>query len=194
MQQAANIPMIVHALRMCAQNGQIPAELHVNSQMRDLMAAGIAALDPKMAGIRKPVLKKFMGVKVVVNDAIPDNGIVVRPIHLLDRDDWLQAMQQEFQSRQEKPEETVVKTPATPERPSPAEMEELDITADDFIAAKPTSTTDVLLEAAVDCDNVRGVIVLEVRGMQNLYLRSNLPRWEVYGVLSASLTRVAQGE
>ena len=189
MEMAANIPAIIHALRqMTMQTGQIPAELHVNTQMRNLMAAGIAALDPKMAHMRKLVLKKFMGVKVVVNDAIPDNGIAVRPLHMMDREDWLSAMHDEFTAKAEKAEEK----PAS--LTSPDDMEKLDLTADDFVAGKPRTVTDVLIESMTSCDDVRGVIVLEVRGMENVYLRSNMSRFETFGVLTSAVTRVAQGE
>ena len=193
----ANVVALAQGIQQLSTRGLIPAELHVNRQMRDLMVNGLIGLGKMNPTLRGTELKRFCGVPVVVNDQVPDFGLVIRPMHLMGDPDWLKTMAEESR--------LLAAAKALDSRPNVAmaEVEPMhgedkgetrEATSDDFRNPHPKSVTDVLVEAMTDCDNLRGVAVIGVEGQKNIFIRTNFSTIELFGLLQIATQKVACGD
>ena len=193
----ANIVALAQGIQALSTRGLIPAELHVNAKMREMMVNGLIGLGKMNPTLRGTELKRFCGVPVVVNDQVPDFGLVIRPMNLMGDPDWLKTMAEESR--------LLAAAKALDARPNVAmaevgseneedEGEAETVSSDDFRNPHPKSVTDVLVEAMTDCDNLRGVAVIGVEGQNNISIRTNFSKIELFGLLQIATQKVACGE
>ena len=200
-----NLAFLSHMIDVLAQQGRIAAELHLSAEthkafVATMLACGAAEL-PKTRTPRKrkdgsrakakPTVWKFRGIPLVVNDAIPDQGIIVRPLHLLGAEDWLQQALEEL--RQMAMEHQPATAPPEPQALADMAPVESEVRSSAAFAGNG-SPTDILIRAATDCDSTRTVIVIKVDADKRLEIMTNSDRFGLFGILNAALGRVAQGE
>ena len=179
------------------EHGIMPAEIHFNKAtfkvtMNALKhaSAGAMQLTPWkrfriwLSGV--PVRAMFQGVPLCVTESLPDGVMVIRPRHLLNDGDWLNTIQKEAQARMAAVAQSQLPPQGT--APEPAELR-----SSAFIRNEPKSVSDILVSAATQCDDVSKVIVIALRGNNDLRITTNCDRYGLFGSLQAALSRVAEG-
>ena len=195
--QCANIVGLVQGIKELQQRGIIPAELHVNAKMREMMVNGLIGLGKMNPTLRGTELKRFCGVPVVVNDQVPNMGMVIRPLHLMADPNWLQTMAEE--SRLMAAAKALDASPSVPVAEVGSEGGEDKGEAGEGSSAyfrnpTPRSCTDVLIEAMEDVEDVRGIAVISLSGNANLGIKTNLSKFELFGSLQVAVQKIACGE
>jgi LPS sulfotransferase NodH len=193
-------PTIVrHLLMQIASMGSIPAELHMSQQTRDELFATAAPSD-----CRRPSASfwdrwwnwvfrlgeqpwTLFGVRVVLNSAMNDGGVIVRPLHMVGKENWLEIVAADglrnYLHAQSKVEL---------EHQPPAEMTAAAEQTMSRTAGK--SVTDILIDAATNCDDIRTVIVITVKNDNEVVVRGNADKFGISGVLNAVLNTMEGGE
>jgi len=188
---------LAQGIQQLSTRGLIPAELHVNRQMREYMVNGLIGLGKMNPTLRGTELKRFCGVPVVVNDQVPSMGMVIRPLHLMGDPNWLQTMAEE--SRLMAAAKALDARPSVPVAEVEPESGEDDGESGEGSSAyfrnpTPRSCTDVLIEAMEDVEDVRGIAVISLSGNANLGIKTNLSKFELFGSLQVAVQKIACGE
>ena len=198
-----NLAFISHCIDSLAQQGRIAAEIHCSAATHKRFVATMIANDcaegPYKPSLRlrlmfwqrHPAMWKFRGIPLVANCLVPDLGILIRPIHLLGVENWMEVALEEQRQMAIEHQVATMPMPQLPAGTVPAGSE---VTANSFVSPTIKTPTDILVDAATNCDNVQRVIVISVSGDSEIKIISNASRFEVFGLLQAATSRVAQGE
>jgi hypothetical protein len=196
MQMMVNLGWLGHVMDMSAASGNIPAELHMNQGTHDALVETMKSVGHKPPAVRWQGEKriegpwKFRNVPLVVNDKIPTEGVLVRPLGAMSDPDWMHkfanAMKEDAQKRfHPNPTATVPRSEAAPG----------EVNSSAALRDGIETPTDVLIGAATNCDDVDTAIVIMSRGRRSeVEIRSNAKRFEIIGLLQAALSRIAQDE
>lgn len=213
MMMVVNLPWLSQMIDNLQLHGRMAAEIHMSEETsRHFVGALVATREP--CGDAKDFLKhtsrkvtrptktsvSFRNVPLVINPKIPDGGLVIRPLHMMKDRNWLEkaldeqrdsmAKARNLQAAAGQSGDSRPRVP-TPEPQPPSGPES---SGDFFRHGNEGTVTDILVNAATGCDNVRKVIVIRVDDKSEIDLRSNCSRFEIFGLLQAVMSRVAMGD
>ena len=196
------------------QHGINPSELHANKPTLDSFACE-AKLEPVVPpDTRSPLdvmfnrktppapCLVFDGCKLVVNNRIVGQAILIRPAALMHDDDWLNKIQMHPAARGPEGEQLIMpegeETPwiekVEPQEASAAPDGEVDVLAELNRGGNSKVTpTDILMKAAEGMDKVEHIVVLRFYKNGDVDMSSTLDRYGIHGGLIKALQYV-QGQ
>ena len=213
MMMVVNLPWLSQMIDNLQLHGRMAAELHMSEETHRAFVTTMAANGLKLSVASKYAVKSkkpvtrvtktgamFRNVPLVINPKIPDGGLVIRPLHMMKDRNWLEkaldeqrdsmAKARNLQAAAGQSGDSRPRVP-TPEPQPPSGPES---SGDFFRHGNEGTVTDILVNAATGCDNVRKVIVIRVDDKSEIDLRSNCSRFEIFGLLQAVMSRVAMGD
>ena len=197
-----NLAFISHCIDSLAQQGRIAAEIHCSAATHKRFVATMIASDcaegPYKPSLRlrlmfwqrHPAMWKFRGIPLVANCLVPDLGILIRPVHLLGVENWMEVALEEQRQMAIEHQVATMPMPQLPAETVPAGGEVKSSAA----FTGDGSPTDILIRAATDCDSTRTVVVIKIDGNNQVEIMTNSNRFGLFGILNAALSRVSQGE
>src|ERR1039458_2980731 len=200
-----NLAFISACIDALAQQGRIAAEIHLSAEthkhfVATMLACGMAEVPPKARTPRKRAdgsrsktkpgahAWRFRGIPLVVNEKIPDQGIIIRPLHTLGVENWLEQVLEEQRQIAIAHQVATMPMPQLPAEAVPAGGEVKSSAA----FTGDGSPTDILIRAATDCDSTRTVVVIKIDGNNQVEIMTNSNRFGLFGILNAALSRVSQ--
>jgi len=197
-----NLNFISAMIDNMAMRGRMAAELHLSENTHRAFVATMmlhGAEQPKPVGRKKVVVWRFRNVPLVVNPLIPDQSILVRPLHLLKTKNWVakclaeqKAAFDEFHAAQDM-QPQVQPPPRVPGLPD--EMDDVNkAVASEIFHKQVASVTDMLVNAATNCDDTKAAVIVKLKFSGELEIMSNADRFALDGILRACLIRVSQGD
>jgi hypothetical protein len=197
MQMMVNLGWVSHVMDLSASSGNMPAELHMNQATYDAMVETMKSAGQKPPAVRWQGEKRiegpwrFRNVPLVVNDKLPTEGVLVRPLGAMSDPNWIDKFASKMKEDMER-RDSITPPEATIPRAEPAPGE---VNSSSALRDGVETPTDVLIGAATNCDDVDTAIVIMSRGRRSeVEIRSNAKRFEIIGLLQAALSRIAQDE
>lgn len=210
--------MILHQIISShRQQGINPQELHANKHTLDSFATE-AKLEPivppdtrsplDMMFNRKPAPSPclvFDGCKLVVNNRIVGQAILIRPAGLMNDEDWLNKIQMHPHARGPQGEQLIMpegqETPwhekVEPQEASaaPAPTEDVDVLAElNRGGSSKLTPTDIIMKSLEGIDKVEHVVVLRFYHNRDVDICSTMDRYAIEGGLRKAMMYVMGGE
>jgi hypothetical protein len=198
---AVNLQNIIQMMMIAMSTGQAPAELHCNQQTYTGIAESLMLIGSRPAkknlwaqfvawmNNERPESWKINGVPFVVNPIMPDGAVMLRPVHLMGREDWLDQIARDGMEKYLKAQES---SSAVREFHPCAELENQ---ADHTMKATAgRSVTEILIDATTNCDDVRTVVVITVKHNNEVVVRGNADKFGIAGLLNAVMNTMEGGE
>ena len=190
-----NLVWVSTIIDSLASQGKLVGELHMNEVTHNQFVATMLAADPNAHQEGKKVGRKivkfwrFRGIPLVVNDKIPVNGLLCRPTHLMEDENWLETCLKEMR------EQAAISVCPVPQREPPREVAALPVSGEvkssEAIGNATASVSDLLINAATECDDVEVAVVILLRKGE-VHVSSNARKFEVYGILQSAACKVYQ--
>lgn len=194
MNMMVNLGWVGHVMDMSAAGGNIPAELHMSKETHEAMVQTLKSMGHKPPTVRWQGDRRiespwrFRNVPLVINEKIPDQGVLARPLGAMNDPNWIDKFLEQMSKDSERRFPSGATIPR--EEPAPGEVNSSAALRDGI-----ETPTDVLIGAATNCDDVDTAIVIMCRGKRSeVEVRSNAKRFEIIGLLQAALSRIAQDE
>lgn len=188
-----NIVWVSYLLDVSFAKGNPVGELHMSQATRDDFVALLQSRGQKPPAVRwrgevrmeQPW--RFRNIPIVVNQRIPDGGMLIRPQATMEDPDW---MEKALAKLRETAEGIASEPQSAQDAPAASDGE---IYSSEVIQPQGDTVSDVLMASMTGCDDVESVIVILAKRGQ-VEVRCSVERFAAIGLLQAALGRVAQGD